>query len=172
MVHRIELDFWDLADEILYRMRSVNGGALCTVADRTGADNVLTLGWGLIGPAYRGHPVFAIAVAPPRYSWRFLEDVPEFVIAVPDDSLRQAADLCGTASGRNLEKFGAAGLTRVPSCHVRPPSILECPINVECRTYHSVAPPHYLLTPEHRQRPLGEQHTIYFAEVLGTYRYA
>jgi hypothetical protein len=26
-----------------------------------------------------------------------------------------------------------------------------------------------LLTPEHRQRPIEQQHTIYFAEVLGTY---
>jgi len=28
-----------------------------------------------------------------------------------------------------------------------------------------------LLTPEHRRRPLEQQHTIYFAEVLGTYRW-
>ena len=70
-----------------------------------------------------------------------------------------------------MDKFAAAGLTRVPSAHVTPPSILECPINVECRVYAQVAPPHMLLTPEHRQRPLEEQHTIYFAEVLGAYRY-
>ena len=55
--------------------------------------------------------------------------------------------------------------------HVKAPSIPECPINGECRTYTKVAPPHLLLTPAHRRRPLAEQHTIYFAEVLGTYRY-
>lgn len=171
MANRTELDFWNHTGEILHRMRSANGGVLCTVTDRGGQDNVLTLGWGLIGPSYRGHPIFVVAVAPPRYSWRFLEDVPEFVIAVPDDSLREAADLCGTRSGRDLDKFDAAGLTRVASCHVRPPSIGECPINVECRIYHGAAPPHNLLTPEHRLRPVHEQHTIYFAEVLGTFRY-
>ena len=115
--------------------------------------------------------MFAIAVTPLRYSWRFLEEVGEFVIAVPDDSLQAAAELCGTRSGRDSDKFEAARLTRVESAHVKPPSIAECPINIECRVYTKVAPPHELLTPGHRKRPLAEQHTIYFAEVLGTYSY-
>ena len=167
MSERVELDLYAHAGEVFNRMR--NGGVLCTVVDQAGNQNLLTLGWGLIGPNYHGHPICAIAVTPQRYSWRFLEEVPEFVIAVPDDRLREAADLCGTESGRDMDKFAAAGLTAVASVQVSAPSILECPINVECRTYTSVAPPHMLLTPEHRQRPVEDQHTIYFAEVLGTY---
>jgi len=162
------LDFWECATEILHRMRC--GGVLCTVVDSEGMNNVLTLGWGQIGPFYHDHPVFSIAVTPLRYSWRFLEEIPEFVIAVPDDGLGAAAELCGTKSGRDLDKFQAAGLTPRPSVHVQAPSIQECPINIECRIYARVHPPHMLLTPEHRQRPIEHQHTIYFAEVLGTYR--
>jgi flavin reductase (DIM6/NTAB) family NADH-FMN oxidoreductase RutF len=169
MPTRRELCFWDCTAEILNRMR--DGGVLCTVVDRNGRQNVITLGWGQIGPFYHGHPVCTIAVSPLRYSWRFLEEVPEFVLAVPDDRLRPAADLCGTLSGRDTDKFAAAGLTRVPSLQVRAPSLLECPINLECRIFTRVAPPHLLLTPEHRQQPLAAQHTIYFAEVLGTYSY-
>ena len=167
MIERVELDFWAHTGEILTRMR--NGGGLCTVVDEQGEKNVLTLGWGQIGPFYHNHPVFVIAVTPLRYSWRFLEQVHEFVIAVPNDALQGAVKLCGTRSGRDVDKFEAAGLTSVPSVHVRAPSILECPLNVECRIYARVAPPHMLLTPEHRQRPVQEQHTIYFAEVLGTF---
>ena len=164
-----ELDFLTCAQQILTHMRS--GGVLCTVVDNTGKQNMLTLGWGQIGPSYHGHPIIIIAVTPLRYSWRFLEEVPEFVIAVPDSTLKSAVDLCGTRSGRNLDKFKATGLTPVPSMHVKAPSILECPTNIECRIYNKIAPPHKILTPEHRQRPLEEQHTIYFAEVLGTYRW-
>ena len=167
MKRRVKVDFWECASEILNRMR--NEGVLCTVVDEAGKQNLLTLGWGLIGPSYHDHPIFIIAVAPLRYSWHFLEQVPEFVIAVPDETLKEAAVLCGTKSGRDLDKFGAAGLTPAPSVHVKAPSLLECPINVECRIYTSIAPPHMLLTPEHRQHPVEEQHTIYFAEVLGTY---
>ena len=69
----------------------------------------------------------------------------------------------------SCNEFEAAGLTRAPSVHVKPPSIVECPINVECRIYTRIAPPHMLLSPKHRERPVEEQHTIYFAEVVGTY---
>lgn len=166
-----EIDFWSRSQEILTRMLSKNGGVLCTVVDNEGRTNAITLGWGMIGPHYHGHPIVVIAVCPPRFSWHFLEETGEFVIAVPDDSLRSAVDLCGTKSGRDMDKFAAAGLTTVPSVHVRAPSIAECPINVECRTYARVQPPHQLLTPEHRTRPVEQQHTIYFAEALGTYTY-
>lgn len=170
MKTRQELDFYACTGEILKRMR--HGGVLCTVVDNVGKQNVLTLGWGLLGPHYYQRPILVIAVTPLRYSWRFLEEVPEFVIAVPDDSLQDAAAFCGSESGRAMDKFQAAHLTPVPSVHVQAPSILECPINVECRVYTKVAPPHMLLTPKHRERPLEHQHTIYFAEVLGTYGWA
>jgi flavin reductase (DIM6/NTAB) family NADH-FMN oxidoreductase RutF len=168
---REPVDLLAVASEVLDRM--ANGGVLCNVVDGAGHANTLTIGWGLIGRGYHDHPVCVIAITPLRYSWQFAEEVPEFVLSVPDasDRLRPALDLCGSASGRDLDKFAAAGLTRVPSLHVRPPSIQECPLNVECRVYTKVAPPHLLLTPEHRQRPLEHQHTIYFAEVLGAYRW-
>jgi len=167
MDERVELDFYECAGEIVRRLHEC--GVLCVVADGAGRQNVLTVGWGQVGPFYHGNPVFAVAVTPLRHSWRFLEETLEFVIAVPDDERRAAAALCGSTSGRDLDKFDAAGLTRVPSVHVAPPSVRECPINVECRVYARVPPPHMLLTPEHRQRPVQDQHSIYFAEVLGTY---
>ena len=162
-----KLNFWDHSGEILNRMRKP--GLLCTVIDKESNSNIITLGWGQIGPFYHGNPVFIIGVTPLRYSWNFLENVPEFVIGVTDDSLIEAARICGTLSGRHTDKFKASGLTLVNSNSVRPPSILECPINIECRIYAKVAPPHLLLTPEHRKAPVDQQHTIYFAEVLGTY---
>ena len=68
MTQRTQLDFWDVTHEVLHRMRSANGGILCTVGVSGGADNVLTLGWGLIGPSYHTHPIFSIAVTNGRSS--------------------------------------------------------------------------------------------------------
>ena len=169
MANRQSLDLLSHATEVAYRLE--HGGVLCTVVDESGEQNLLTLSWGLLGRFYHGRPMFVIAVTPLSYSWHFLEEVPEFVIAVPDDALSDAAAFCGSHSGRDMDKFAAASLTPVQSAHVRAPSILECPLNIECRVYTSVAPPHMLLTPEHREKPISEQHTIYFAEVLGTYSY-
>ena len=170
MSDRVALRFEDCVSDALARLSG--DGVLCTVVDAAGATNVLTLGWGLLGPSYRDRPICAIAITPLRYSWRFIESAPEFVLAIPDDRLGPALALCGERSGRDLDKFAAAGLTAAPSVHVRAPSIRECPVNIECRVYARVAPPHLLLTPEHRLRPLEQQHTIYFAEVMGIFGWA
>lgn len=168
MIIHEPLDFWSCSGEILSRLH--RGGVLCSVIDQLGRPNLITLGWGLIGPFYHGHPVLAIAVTPDRFSWHALEEVPEFTIAVPDDALAEAVAFCGKKSGRDVDKFKATKLTPVPGQQVRSFAVLECPINLECRTYTRVHPPHLLLTPEHRQKDLEHQHTIYFAEVLAAYR--
>ena len=41
--------------------------------------------------------------------------------------------LCGSASGRQVDKFERFGLTALPSSVVKPPLIAECPVNLECR---------------------------------------
>jgi flavin reductase (DIM6/NTAB) family NADH-FMN oxidoreductase RutF len=164
---RRQLVFDEQASFILKQLSGP--GAFLIVADWQGSANVMAIGWGLLGPFYHGHPVFVVAVRPQCFTWHILEETDDFVVAVARDKLKDALTLCGTKSGRDLDKFKAAGLTPIPSYHVRAPSIGECPVNVECRIYHRQHPPHGILTPEHRERPLSEQHTIYFGEVLGTY---
>ena len=154
--------------DLLY-MAMAHGGVLMTSVGSDGTPNVMTIGWFQFGRVYHGHPTMVVAVTPLRYTWRLLEQVSEFVIAVPTEDLASATALCGSESGRDMDKFKKTGLTPIPSCHVKPPSIEECPVNFECRVYHALRPPHMVLTPEHRKRPLEEQHTIYFAEVLGIY---
>ena len=129
----------------------------------------MAIAWGLWGWFYHDRPVFAVAVTPQRFTWTRLEQIPEYVVAVPPDGLDEAVQFTGTHSGRDGDKFKPAGLTPMPARHVRPPSIAECIVNIECRIYHALHPPHEILTPEHREAPLGEQHTIYFAEVMGVY---
>lgn len=162
-----EVSIWEYSGYILQRLNS--NGVICSVIDKKGQGNLITLGWALLGPSYYDNPIFAIAVTPLRYSWRFLEEVPEFVIAVPDDSLNEAVRLCGKVSGRHVDKFSAAGLTKRPGVYVKAYQIVECPINIECKIFTKVTPPHMLLTPDHRKKPLSEQHTIYFAEVVGIF---
>ena len=144
-------------------------GVLLTSTGSTGP-NVMTIGWGLYGWFYHDHPVAVVAVRPACHTFQLLDEVPEFVLCVPGPELAKAAKLCGTESGRDGDKFGRAGLTPAPSTFVQPPGIAQCPILIECRIYHKQRPPHYILTPEHRRQPLEQQHTIYFAEVLGTFQ--
>jgi len=146
-------------------------GVLLVSVGKDGRPNVMTIGWLLLGRSYHENPIAVVAVRPARYTFKLLYEVEEFVIAVPTHKLEKAVAFCGEKSGREVDKFKETGLTPVPSVHVKPPSIKECIINIECRIYKKIRPPHYILTPEHRRAPIPEQHTIYFAEVLGTYKY-
>jgi len=169
---RQEVSFADVI-EPLHRATDFRGseghGVLLTSCGEDGRANTMTIGWGLYGSFYHGHCVAVVAVRPACYTFGLLDEVGEFVLCVPTPEMAEAVALCGRASGRDCDKFRETGLTPVPSTHVRPPSIAECPINVECRIYHRQRPPHGILTPEHREKPLAAQHTIYFAEVLATF---
>jgi len=142
-------------------------GVLLVTCDHKGNPNVMTIGWLLLGRSYYKRPVAVIAVRPATYTYHLLDMVEEFVIAVPTSELADAVAYCGKQSGRVVDKFAVTSMTPVPSQYVTPPSIKECTVNIECRIYHKQHPPHQLLTPDHRKAPIADQHTIYFAEVLG-----
>ena len=83
-------------------------------------------------------PMVGTAIAPQRYSHHLLVEIGEFVLNVPDVALLEAVDKCGGLSGRDVDKFVAAGLTPAPSLVVKPPRIAECPVNLECRVRHRI----------------------------------
>ncbi|MCW4039533.1 MAG: flavin reductase family protein [Candidatus Bathyarchaeota archaeon] len=155
-------DYLDLALNMAEQI-----GVLLVTCDHQGNPNVMTIGWLLLGRSYYKRPVAVIAVRPATYTFQLLDMVEEFVIAVPTIDLVDAVAYCGKQSGRATDKLAATSMTPYPSKYVTPPSIQECPVNIECRIYHKQHPPHQLLTPDHRKAPISEQHTIYFAEVLG-----
>ena len=165
----MEVNLFDYLNQTL-KMAETTGVLLVSMGkDRR--PNIMTIGWLLLGRSYHENPVAVVAVRPARYTFKLLDETEEFVIAVPTPELEEAVAFCGKKSGKDVDKFKETGLTPIPSIHVKPPSIKECIINIECRIYNKIRPLHYILTPEHRRAPIPEQHTIYFAEVLGTYKY-
>lgn len=165
----MKVNLFDYLDQTLKMAETT--GVLLTSVDKDGRPNAMTIGWLLLGRSYHENPIAVVAVRPARYTFKLLDEVEEFVIAVPSPELEEAVAFCGEKSGRYANKFEETGLTPMPSVQVKPPSIKECVINIECRIYDKIRPPHYILTPEHRRAPTPQQHTIYFAEALGTYKY-
>jgi flavin reductase (DIM6/NTAB) family NADH-FMN oxidoreductase RutF len=55
------------------------------------------------------------------------------VIAIPARALASKVVAVGNASGRDLDKFAAFGLTPAPAQRVAPPLVAECFANLECR---------------------------------------
>ncbi len=172
-MERREVNFADVI-EPLHRQTDFRGaGGMGVLLTSVGADarpNAMTIGWGLYGCFYHEHAVAVVAVRPACHTHKLLDEVGEFALCVPTPALADAVAFCGRETGRDHDKLAECGLTPMPSERIRPPCIAECPIHVECRIYNKQRPPHMVLTPEHRQKPLEAQHTIYYAEVLGAYR--
>ena len=164
MLTRNEIDFVEAVPRLY--LETKGEGVLMTSASRAGKPNIITLGWGLFGWDYHRHPVAVVAIRPDRYTFALMEETTEFTLCVPTDAIASEVLFCGTKSGRDHDKFKETGLTAVPSTHVKPPCIEECPVHVECRVYHRGR----LLTAANRQKPPDKVHTLYYGEVLATYQ--
>ncbi|MCX7569982.1 flavin reductase [Tumebacillus sp. DT12] len=64
----------------------------------------------------------------------------ELVVNVPDKRHMAEIEQCGFTSEKERGKFDLSGHTSVPSKHVSAPSILECPISIECRVEEICTP--------------------------------
>jgi flavin reductase (DIM6/NTAB) family NADH-FMN oxidoreductase RutF len=69
-----------------------------------------------------------------RASYTMIHDTGEFVLNIPDTSMRDQITLTGKLTGNDpaVDKFKAAGLTPGRSLVVKAPTIEECPISIEC----------------------------------------
>jgi len=77
-------------------------------------------------------PLLGIGVAPKRHSYGLLKASEDFVVNIPTRDQLEAVELCGSRSGKNLDKYEAAGLTREKAEKISSPLIAECPVNIEC----------------------------------------
>ena len=93
--------------------------------------NVLTIGW--TGILCTKPPKTYISVRPERHSHHLLEQYGEFTINLPTVSMVRKVDLCGVRSGKDINKFEQFDLRHEPGTAVACPSLVDCPINVECR---------------------------------------
>jgi len=67
--------------------------------------NTMTVSWGFIGFIW-GKPHFVTVVRPQRYTNELLQAADSFTISIPFDTLKDELRICGTQSGRDLDKSG------------------------------------------------------------------
>ncbi|MFX0116169.1 MAG: flavin reductase family protein [Candidatus Hodarchaeota archaeon] len=94
--------------------------------------NIITLSW--VANVNSIPPCIAAGVRPERHSYGLLKETGDFVINIPSKSQLRATIICGTKSGKDINKWETCELTSKPSTLVKSPMIAECPINIECKT--------------------------------------
>lgn len=93
--------------------------------------NIITIAWtGIISSE---PPLVYVSIRPSRYSHDIINSNKEFVINIPNEKLVVETDLCGTKSGKEIDKFKEANLKKEEAKIVKCPLIKECPINIECK---------------------------------------
>jgi flavin reductase (DIM6/NTAB) family NADH-FMN oxidoreductase RutF len=102
--------------------------------DAAGKANVMTVAWG--GICCSKPPCVAISVRKATYTYGNLMQRRAFTISLPTQDQVVPADYFGTASGRDTDKFAAAGLTPVRSDLVEAPYVGEFPFVLECKVVH------------------------------------
>ena len=101
---------------------------LVTSIDSNEKPNIITLAW--TGTACSDPPTISIGIRPHRYSNKIIDDSKEFVVNIPTEKILKETDFCGIVSGNKVDKFSESGLTAEPAEKVKPPLIIECPVNI------------------------------------------
>ena len=114
----------------VYQLIEPGPVVLLTTAQR-GRANVMAMSWHMM--VEFTPPQIACIVSNRNYSFAALQATRECVIAIPAAALASKVVKVGNASGRDIDKFEAFGLTRVQSTSVEPPLIAECFANLACR---------------------------------------
>lgn len=115
-----------------------------------GKDNIITCAWA--GTICSDPAMLSISVRKERFSYNMILNSGEFVVNLVTKDLAFATDYCGVASGKDVDKFEKMKLTKQPSKNVSCPSIMESPVNLECKVKEV--------------KHLGT-HSIFMAEIVG-----
>lgn len=144
-------------------------GAFLT-ASHGGRHNTMTIGWGSVGVVW-GIPIFTALVRPSRFTFGLLEASNEFTVSIPLVDMAKALALCGSKSGRDIDKFAAAGITPVSALKIATPVIGGAGLHYECKVVFKQA-----MQPTPLDKKLaetfyasGDFHTIFYGHIQATW---
>jgi len=144
------------------------GGVFLTTQGKDKA-NAMVIGWGGI-TFFWGRPIFLVPVRESRFTYNLIDGTGEFTVSVPmDRDMKKALALCGTKSGRDLDKFRECGFTAIPGQKVNVPVIGECSLHYECRVVFKQPMNPELLDKAISERFYPDYHTMFYGEILACY---
>lgn len=166
------VNVWDYAGQI---MEKIGKGILLTTADQEQV-NTMIIGWGQLGVVW-SKPVFQVLVRESRHTKTLLDKTGQFTVNIPLGQIdKDIVAVCGTKSGRDMDKIKQLGLTLEPGQTVSVPGIKELPLTLECRViYRQAQDPaaidgdcfaRFYTQGTHNE---GDYHTVYYGEITGAY---
>lgn len=143
---------------------------LLTAGDKD-ACNTMTVSWGGMGVLW-GKNVATVYVRPQRYTYEFMEKSDTFTLAFFGKEYREALKLCGSKSGRDVDKVKACGFT-VAYGPGDAPYFQEAELVMVCKKlyFDDIEPGHFLDGDiDGKNYPGKDYHRMYIGEILEVYQ--
>jgi len=128
--------------------------------------NTMTASWGGLGVLWNKNICFCV-IRPSRHTYGFIEKEDYFTLSFFTEDFRDALRLCGSKSGRDIDKASAAGITAVQG-KTGAVYFDEARLVLECRKlyYQDIDPANFLDASLDKNYPNKDYHRMYVAEII------
>ncbi len=132
--------------------------------------NMMTASWGCAGVLWR-KPIAITFIRPQRYTFEFAENNAHYTLSFFEEKHRELLNLCGTTSGRDLNKMDIEGLDALetPTGNV---VFEQAKLVLECRKvyYDDINPDFFQVFDIEKVYPQKDYHRFYIGEILNVWR--
>ncbi len=137
---------------------------LISASKNDGSVNTMTASWGTMGVLWNKN-VFICFVRPQRYTHEFTEESDIITLSFFPEEYRDALKLCGTKSGRDIDKIKECGLTAFNKNGAI--GFVESErIIYGKKLYAGKIDPKCFLSDEIEKHYKNDYHTVYICEIL------
>lgn len=161
-----EINCLELSTEILNQLIK---GAFLTV--KSGEKiNTMTISCGSLGSLWM-KPMFTVMVRCSRYTHELIENAESFAVNFPlNEQLKNELTICGTQSGRNMNKIKECKLSLKDGNLSNTMIIDECDLCLECKIVYKQLVDENALCKEIKSSiyPNNDYHVFYFGEIIKT----
>lgn len=127
--------------------------------------NCMTASWGGLGHIWN-KPVSFVFIRPPRHTYKFVENNEFFTLSFFEEKYREILNICGTKSGRDINKMKDTGLIPFKSKN-NSVYFEEARILIECRKlyFQDIEPKNFIDKNIIKHYPNLDFHRMYVAEI-------
>ncbi|NMA65759.1 MAG: flavin reductase family protein [Clostridiaceae bacterium] len=128
--------------------------------------NMMTASWGGLGVLW-GKNVCYIFIRPSRYTYEFIEKNDTFSLSFFNEEWRKALNICGSKSGRDIDKVKETGLTPI-ACKNNTVGFEQARMIIECKKlyFQDIEPDNFLDPSIMKNYPKKDFHRVYVGEII------
>jgi flavin reductase (DIM6/NTAB) family NADH-FMN oxidoreductase RutF len=134
------------------------------------AYNTMTASWGGFGVLWMKNVCWCV-IRPVRHTYQFTEKADTFTLSFFGEEYRTALNICGTKSGRDIDKAAATGLTPVAGDLAGTTAWVEARLVIECKKlyYQDINPEQFVDPSIDQYYPDKDYHRMYIGEIVNCF---